>query len=712
MGAVRTQHLTLNRNAFKFPAHSLVRYCCMGMLAKTTTLRIPPMTVTLAVVLASAACTQTAQDAAPTRAEQVHNAVMGYLADEAHEITERAVAETASREAWESVREQRLAELKDMLGLADERPKTPLNVQLRGTIERPGYTVEKIAFESMPKVYVTANLYLPADRNGPVPAVIYVCGHAFSPYGAKTSYQRHGHTLARHGYAAMVIDPIQIAETVGLHHGVYNQEMYEWYTRAYSPAGLEVWNVIRALDYLETRPEVDSERFAITGRSGGAAMSWFSAAVEPRIKAVVPIMGIGTYAVSVPDDTQRRHCDCMYPVNFRKHDLIHLGALIAPRPLFTAHGRLDPLFPVAGYKQFEAAMTALYASYGAEDQFRNLVVESGHEDSDLLRAEAVDWLDRWLVDREPREIDTTFLEVEAEELAVFGGAAPTDALNYRAHEFFIPAAQPVSWTSEAGWTQRRSELLRALREDILHTVHEDLDVASTASGSLEAPDGYEAVSFDYAGSIPVEALLRLPTEPQGPALLHVAAPGEDPQAVTHMLRNLRRFGRNPVLVVYPPGTGTDLWPKSIWKALLRNAMQTGSTVDTIRIGSVLTGLQILRERAGKDRAVAISGGGPAAGWALYAAALDESIAHVILIRASSSHVDGPILLGAMRHADLPDIAALVAPRHLTFYGQMPAAYARTKQIYAGLGVGERLSVSMSIGAALNRRFGHSFSIGL
>ena len=682
------------------------------MVAKSPTPSIAAMAIIVAALTGLSACSEPAQDAVPTQAERGQQAVMAYLSDEARKITERAGAETASREAWESVRKQRLAELKDMLGLADSRPKTPLNVQLRGTIERSGYVVEKIAFESMPKVYVTANLYLPTDRAGPVPAVIYVCGHAFSPFGAKTSYQRHGHTLARHGYAAMVVDPIQIAETAGLHHGVFNQEMYEWYTRAYSPAGLEVWNVIRALDYLETRPEIDSRRFAITGRSGGAAMSWFSAAVEPRIKAVVPIMGIGTYAVSVPDDTQRRHCDCMYPVNFHMHDLIHLGALIAPRPLFTAHGRLDPLFPVAGYEQFEAAMAGLYSSYGVADQFRNLVVESGHEDSDFLRAESVHWLDRWLLEREPREIDIAFQEVEAADLAVFGGASPPDARNYRAHEFFIPASEPVSWTSQAAWETRRGELVKALREDILHTILKDPPVTSAGPGSLAPPAGFEAVSFDYAGRIPVEAMLRIPENPQGPALLHVAAPGEDPAAVAALLRNLQRFGRNPVLVVYPPGTGTDVWPKSSWKALLRNAMHTGRTVDTIRIGSVLAGLQLLRGRAGQDRSVAISGVGPAAGWALYAAALDESIAQAILIRAPSSHIDGPILLGAMRHADLPDIAALVAPRHLTFYGQMPAAFGRTRQIYEGLGVGERLSVSMSVGAALNRRFGHDFSIGL
>ena len=277
--------------------------------------------------------------------------------------------------------------------------------------------------------------------------MIYVCGHAYSPHGAKTSYQRHGHTLARHGYAAMVLDPVQIAETAGLHHGVYNQEMYEWYTRAYSPAGLEVWNVIRALDYLETRPEIDSSRFAMTGRSGGAAMSWFAAAVEPRIKVAIPIMGIGTYAVSVPSDTQAMHCDCMFPVNFRMHDLLHLGALIAPRPLFTAHGRTDPLFPVAGYEEFEAAMSKLYASYDASARFRNLVVESGHEDSDTLRSEAVRWLDRWLMERDAREIDTEYDEVDAPELAVFGGEPPDDALNYRAHEFFI--RRPVRCAGQA-----------------------------------------------------------------------------------------------------------------------------------------------------------------------------------------------------------------------------------------------------------------------
>ncbi len=636
---------------------------------------------------------------------------MSHLEGEARSITDRAVTETASADAWNAVREQRLVELRSMLGLHAERPRTPLNVQVRGRIDREGYVIEKIAFESLPKVYVTANLYLPTDVEGPVPGVIYVCGHAYSPHGAKTSYQRHGHTLAKHGYAAFVLDPIQIAETAGLHHGVFNQEMYEWYTRAYSPAGLEVWNVIRALDYLETRPEIDSSRFAITGRSGGAAMSWFSAAVDPRLTAAIPIMGIGTYAATVANDTQRRHCDCMFPVNFHMQDLIHLGALIAPRPLFTAHGRTDALFPVPGYEEFSSAMGALYASHGMPGRFRNLEVDTGHADSDLLRAEAVTWLDRWVMERDPRDVDTSFEAVDPAELAVFGGTPPADARNYLAHEFFVPGAEPTRWRDAAAWEGRRAEMLSALRDRSLAAIPRSVPVPKTRPGRLEPPQGFEALAFEYPAEVPVEAILRVPAEPDGPALLHVAGPGEGPAAARQLLRNLPRFGSNPLMVVFPPGSGLATWPKADWKAVLRNAMHTGRTVDTIRIASVLAAVQVLRARV-EDRPVAVSGIGPAAGWALYAAVLDQNISHAILINAPPSHLEGPVVLGAMRHADLPGVAALIAPRRLTFYGRMPEAYRATQDIYEGLGVGESLDVSMSIGAVLNGRSGHGFSIGL
>ena len=202
-----------------------------------------------------------------------------------------------------------------------------------------------------------------------------------------------------------------------------------------------------------------------------------------------------------------------------------------------------------------------------------------------------------------------------------------------------------------------------------------------------------------------------PTIPKGQALLHVAAPGEDPADVSRLLRNLRRFGRNPVLAVYPPGTGTDLWSKSSWKALLRNANanrpHAGHDPDWQRDGrapsSARTGWQGPASRRQRHRAGRWLGAIRGGHWMRpsprrYSSALPRRI---WTVRSSWSP--------ATRRPS--DVAALVAPRRLTFYGQMPAAFGRTRQIYEGLGVGDRLSVSMSVGAALNQQFGHSFSIG-
>lgn len=274
-----------------------------------------------------------------------------FLEVRARSVTARAFEETASAPVFDRVRTRRLEELRDMLGLLPWPEKTPLKPVITGTLDRGDYVVEKLAFESMPKVYVTGDLYLPKQRAGKAPAIVYVCGHSMSPQGAKAQYQRHGISLAKNGYIALIVDPIQIAETFGLHHGPYSLEMLDWYSRGYTPGGVEAWNAIRAVDYLVSRPEVDAERIGITGRSGGAATSWYAGALDPRIKVIVPIMGLGTYEAHVHNKTHSLHCDCMFPVNVYGQDGIHQAALIAPRPLLMGHGAKDALFP--GYVEVE-----------------------------------------------------------------------------------------------------------------------------------------------------------------------------------------------------------------------------------------------------------------------------------------------------------------------------------------------------------------------
>src|SRR5437870_3354066 len=110
--------------------------------------------------------------------------ITAYLQRVARMLTDRAEQEIRTPDAWEKVKAQRLDEMRDMLGLLPWPARTPLNVRVTGVLDKGAYTIEKIAFESLPKVYVTANLYVPKARAGRVPAIVYVCGHAYSPYGA------------------------------------------------------------------------------------------------------------------------------------------------------------------------------------------------------------------------------------------------------------------------------------------------------------------------------------------------------------------------------------------------------------------------------------------------------------------------------------------------------------------------------------------------
>ena len=634
--------------------------------------------------------------------------VMNHLKAEARKITARARDELATRESWGAVAAERRREMRDMLGLEPPPPKTALNVQITGAIDRGDYVIEKIAFESLPKIYVTANLYIPKTP-GPKPAVLYVCGHAMSPHGAKTAYQRHGHTLAKHGYVAMLIDPIQIAETFALHHGVLNNEMEEWYARGYTPAGLEIWNMIRAMDYLETRPEVDPERFGVTGRSGGAAMSWFSASVDERIKAVVPVMGISTYAANLEENTQNLHCDCMFAINSWMQDMLHQGALIAPRPLLMAHGRKDRLFPVPGYEAFERAMNRLYDSYGRHERFRNIVVDTGHEDSDYLRAEAVKWFDKFLAGVPAREIDVEYEEVPPEELTVFGGRPPADARNYRAHELFVPAPPALRLSTLTEWERRKAELLGKLRERVFGAFPTRAE-PKTRPSEHEAPSGFEALAIAAEPGIEVEAQLRVPETASGPALLYVASDGEDDVAIRDTLRQIAYSSKNAVMILRPRGVGEVPWPKKARKDMDRNAMHLGRTVDSMRLWDVLQAAQVLRQETGSE--VAITGIGVSAALALYAGLLDEQAAQVILIDPPSSHVDGPTFLNVLRYTDLPEAAALMAPRRVTFYSRVPEAYRATQGVFALYGKPDRFALTMSLEGALNGRFGHGYSSGL
>jgi cephalosporin-C deacetylase-like acetyl esterase len=207
--------------------------------------------------------------------------------------------------------------------------KTPLHATVTGTVERGEVVIDKLHFQSRPGLYVTGNLYRPRQSKGRLPAILYVCGHSGRGRdGNKTAFQDHGLWFASNGYVCLIVDTLQLGEVAGVHHGTYNLGRWWWQARGYTPAGVECWNGVRALDYLVSRPDVDAERLGVTGISGGGAATFWIAAADERVKAAVPVSGMSDLESYVSSKVINGHCDCMFLVNTRRPPLrlARLGA--------------------------------------------------------------------------------------------------------------------------------------------------------------------------------------------------------------------------------------------------------------------------------------------------------------------------------------------------------------------------------------------------
>jgi len=392
-----------------------------------------------------------------------------YLQHEVHRLaqqTRQRLRRIRNAKDWETQRKRWRRQLREMLGLDPEPPRTPLHPVITGRIERDGIIVEKLYFQSLPHLYVTADLYRPKELKQPAPAILYACGHGRVVVhgiscGNKTHYQHHGIWFARHGYVCLLIDTIQLGEIMGIHHGTYRYGMWWWNSRGYTPAGVEAWNCIRALDYLCSRPEVDTNRIGMTGRSGGGAYTWFTTALDDRIRVAAPIAGITDLQNHVVDDTVEGHCDCMFFVNTYRWDYPMLAALAAPRPLLFGNSDQDRIFPLDGVMRTYWQVRKVYAQLDQLERLGLLITEGPHRDTQALRVPVFHWFNRFLKGTDALIHEPAKPWFDPMELRVFS-QLPKDQINTRIQELFIPPAQATG-PADPQWlrTQLRQKTFRA-----------------------------------------------------------------------------------------------------------------------------------------------------------------------------------------------------------------------------------------------------------
>src|SRR5688572_19425570 len=356
--------------------------------------------------------------------------------------TASALTNTAE---WKRNRDNYRKQLFEMLSLDPLPARSDLKPVVTGKVEKDDFVVENIHFQSLSGLYVTANLYLPKKVDKPLPTVLYLTGHGpvikdGVSYGNKVTYQHHGIWFARHGYACLILDSLQLGEILGLHHGTYREAMWWWNSRGYTPAGVEAWNCIRALDYLETRPDIDKSRFAATGRSGGGAYSWWIVALDDRIKAAAPVAGITDLHDHVVDGTVEGHCDCMFTVNTYRWDYAQVAALAAPRPLLIVNTDPDRIFPLDGVVRVHSLVREIYRSYNAQTNLGLVISEGPHKDTQDLQVPVFRWFNRYLKGADPLIERAAVKLLQPEELKVFA-TLPSDALNTNIHDTFVARAQ-------------------------------------------------------------------------------------------------------------------------------------------------------------------------------------------------------------------------------------------------------------------------------
>src|SRR5579872_5187262 len=404
----------------------------------------------------------------PDRGEPGDEMIQKYL-EQSAALLERSFADDLKSPAhWQTHRPRYREDYFYMLGLSPLPEKTPLKATVTGTLAGEGFAVDMLHYQSRPGLYVTANLYRPANAKPGerLPAILYVCGHSGRGRdGNKTAFQDHGLWFARNGYVCLIIDTLQLGEVAGIHHGTYREGRWWWQAAGYTPAGVECWNGVRALDYLVSRSDVDPERLGVTGISGGGAATFWIAAADERVRCAVPVSGMSDLESYVSNKVINGHCDCMFLVNTYQWHWTTIAALVAPRPMLFANSDNDSIFPMDGNRRVIARLRKLYTMYGKPELVDEYISKGGHDDRPDLRVAAFQWMNKHLKNDTAPVRHTESKPLPGPQLRVFPEFKdiPKDALNAKIDETFVPKAV-VTLPEEGKFEEWKKGFLAQLRE--------------------------------------------------------------------------------------------------------------------------------------------------------------------------------------------------------------------------------------------------------
>ena len=611
-----------------------------------------------------------------------------YLLSQAQKEFEKWKADYEQRKTPEQIAQyQKRLCSKFMEAIGPFPRRTPLKPRITGEVHRNGYKVEKIIFESQPKHYVSATLFLPDSRKhkAPYPGVLVPCGHSRNGK-ASESYQTMGALLALNGMAAMVFDPIDQGER----NQMLSQLPELWGTRAHTMLGVgsillgrntawfEIWDGMRGIDYLQSRPEIDSRRIGCTGNSGGGTQTSYLMSLDKRIVAAAPSCYITSFerllsTIGPQDAEQNIFGQLAFGMDHADYIMMR-----APKPTIICAATND-FFDIQGVWDSFRYAKRLYTRMGFAERIDLLENDASHNYNKLQRQGVVRWIARWLLKRDEPITEPAVKLLSEEEIKCtptgqvmeLDGARSTYDLN-RDYEKKLAKQRQRLWIKTS-----RSKLLNQVRtitgirglKELPKLKVEELDVVERDSCLITK------IILKPEDGIYLPALMFSPkqTNSRG-VVLYIHEKGKSADAGPNgSIEKLVKSGRT-VLTVDLRGTGeTDQISKSKlsdatgfdWKNVY-TAYLLGRSYVSMRAEDILACTQFLLQQQGDP--VDLVAVGHVCIPALHAAALEQDLfASVKLIRGLvrwSDVIESGLSVnqfvntvhGALKVYDLPNLA--------------------------------------------------------
>jgi len=611
----------------------------------------------------------------------------------------------------------------ELIGGLPER--TPLNPRRVGLLERGGYTVEKLLFESRPHFYVTANLYLPGGRRDPAPAILMPCGHNREGKAAP-NYQALAQALVKSGFAVLVYDPLGQGERsqywdyvrgdsrVGLCCPEHEQAGTQSLLVGRNLASYRIWDGIRAIDLLCLRDDVDVTRIGCTGASGGGTLTTYLFALDDRVRAAMPVCYVTSreawMATGMIADAEQVQ-DGVIARGLDHSDLLIAGA---PRAIRIGAASRD-YFPVEGTRRAFEEVRRMYALLQAEDGADLFVAEGEHGYSQPLREAACQWFHLWLGNPAAETKEPPVAPEPVDQLQCAPGG---QANNLGSRTVFcfsrdlalgLPPAPPELKTR--GEAEDWQEGLRGRLRDLLACRASTGAPPCDQSGAFfRGSVGVERLSFQSERGITIPALLLVPEKEPGkwPGIVYVHEDGKEAEAETAGTLQMLASEGNVVLAIDVRGVGETRSISEV-NASYRimgadgyHFYQYGMLGQSFlgrRVHDVLRSVAVLAERPEVyPEQLSVVGQGMGGLLALFAAALDERITTAVCTNSLVSYRDlathefhawhpSNFVSGILRLCDLPEVAACVAPRRLILGGPLDhmkrrVSFAEAERVYA------------------------------